>query len=83
MDKKEQFVVSEELIADEFAYNENDYVVLDTSKLENIKSNTLIMKLEYTEDGNAKLVAMNEKEYAEVAKYYVELTNAIDEAEGE
>ena len=83
MDKNQSIVIDEELVADEFAYNENYYVVLNTEKFENIKSNALIMKLEETEDGNAKLVTMDEKEYEEVAKYYVELTNAIDEEEGE
>ena len=81
MSTKKTIKVDESLIADEFAYNDNYYVVINTenSKILKDKDVIMIMKVETTEDGNNSLVAISTEEYEEVVKFYIDLANEIDE----
>ena len=81
MEKKDLQQVDNEIVADEFAYNGTQYVVLDTSDAGDAKDMLVIMKAEMQEDETYVLTAIEEDEYVEAAKFYMELQESLDEDE--
>ena len=63
MEKKDLQQVDNEIVADEFAYNGTQYVVLDTSDAGDAKDMLVIMKAEMQEDETYVLTAIEEDEY--------------------
>lgn len=79
MENKDLQQVDKEIIADEFAFNGTQYVVLETGNDESLKDELIIMKAEIQEDESYVLTAIEEDEYVEAAKFYMELLDSLDE----
>ena len=79
MEKNNLVEFDEDIIADEFVFNDTNYAVLETKDSKELDGLLILMKIVSFDNEKRMLVNISDEEYKSASAYYFELLSAIGE----